>query len=302
MAQVYRSVTELIGNTPLVRLSRLESALGLGAQLYGKLEGLNPGGSLKDRAALSMIRRAMQRGELPEGGVVVEPTGGNCGVALSMVCAALGLRCILVMPENIDRQRIEHMRIFGAEIIMTPPAEGLSGAVQRDREIRDSTPGCFMPMQFENDDNCDAHRHGTGLEIIEALGLVDFLVAGVGSGGSLTGCAEEIRRHCPECRIVAVEPVDSPVLSGGFPGAHGIPGIGPGFVPPILNQYILSDIVRVRTPESLEMVRMLARFEGILCGPSSGAALSAAAGIARDEANRNRRIVVLLPDSGEKYL
>lgn len=302
MAQVYGNLTELIGGTPLLRLSRLERAYGCQAELYGKLECLNPGGSLKDRAALRMVTAAMERGELPENGVVVEPTGGNCGVALSMVCAALGLKCILVMPENIDPQRIENIRAYGAEIVMTPPSEGMTGAVEKARAIRDSTPGCFMPTQFENDDNCEAHRRGTGREIIEALGSVDFLVAGVGSGGALTGCGEEIKKYCPDCRIVAVEPVDSPVLSGGFPGGHGIPGIGAGFVPPILNQYILSEVMRARTPDSLRMVHELARLEGVLCGPSSGAALAAAVAIAQKEENAGRHVVVILPDNGEKYL
>ncbi len=302
MAQIYGSLTELIGKTPLLRLHRLERAYGCRAALYGKLEGMNPGGSLKDRAALQMITAAMQRGELPEVGVVVEPTGGNCGVALSMVCAALGLKCILVMPENIDRQRVEHMRMYGAEIIMTPPGDGVAGAVERARDIHANTPGCFMPSQFDNDDNCEAHRRGTGREIVEALGTVDFLVAGVGSGGSLTGCGEEVRKHCPDCRVVAVEPVDSPVISGGFPGGHDIPGIGAGFVPPILNPYLLSEVVRARTPDSLFMVRELARLEGVLCGPSSGAALTAAVAIAQRPENDGRQVVVLLPDNGEKYL
>lgn len=302
MAQIYGNITELIGKTPLLHLGRLGQAYGCRASVYGKLECFNPGGSLKDRAALQMVTAAMQRGELPEGGVVVEPTGGNCGVALSMVCAALGLRCILVVPEDMDPLRVENMRTYGAEIVMTPAAEGAVGAAEKARAIRDSTPGCFMPMQFENDDNCEAHRRGTGLEIVEALGQVDFLVAGVGSGGSLTGCGEVIKAHCPDCRIVAVEPVDSPVISGGFPGGHGIPGIGAGFIPPILNEYILDEVMRARTPDSLLMVRELARLEGVLCGPSSGAALAAAVSIAQREENSGKRVVVILPDNGEVYL
>lgn len=302
MSRVYDNVTELIGSTPLLRLHRLEQAYDCRAALYAKLEGFNPGGSLKDRAALHMLRCAMNRGELPPGGVVVEATGGNTGVALAMVCAALGLRCILVMPENVEPTRVGSMRIYGAEIVLTPAADGAAGAGERAREIRDNTPGCFMPMPFDNDDNCQAHRQGTGREILEALPQVDVLVAGVGSGGSLTGCGEEIRKHCPECRVVAVEPVDSPVLSGGFPGGHGIPGIGAGFVPSILNTYIVDEVIRARTPDSTHMMGELARLEGVLCGISSGAALSAALSLAQKREYAGKNIVVLLPDNGEKYL
>ncbi|ODU57758.1 MAG: hypothetical protein ABT01_01580 [Clostridium sp. SCN 57-10] len=302
MTQVYGSAAELIGATPLLRLKRLEQAHGCRAALYGKLESYNPGGSLKDRAALFMLRDALSRGVLTEGMTVVEGSGGNAGVSMAMACAALGLKCVIVLPDNTPHERRALIAAFGARIEETPAAQGLARCAERARELCSASP-CFQPCQFENDAACEAHRRTTAREILDALpGGIDCFVAGVGTGASLTGCGEVLKMHFPDCRVIAVEPVDSPVLSGGFPGGHVLQGIGAGFVPPILNTYIIDEVIRARTPDSFAMARECAAREGVLCGISSGAALSAAVSVAQRYENTGKTVVVLLPDSGERYL
>ena len=302
MTHVSDRATELIGQTPLLRLRRLEQAYCCRAALYGKLEGFNPGGSHKDRAALFMLRDALARGVLTEDMTVVEATGGNAGVSLAMACAMLGLRCVIVLPDNTPAEKRTLIAAYGARIEQTPASLGLSGCAERARELCARTPS-FQPLQFENDAGCEAHRRTTARELLQALpNGIDYFVAGVGTGAALTGCGEVLKMNFPDCRIIAVEPVDSPVISGGFPGAHAIAGIGAGFVPPILNVYIIDEVLRARTPDSFALARDCARLEGVLCGISSGAALSAAVTVAQRPETEGKSVVVLLPDSGERYL
>jgi cysteine synthase A len=294
-------VTALIGGTPLVRLNKM--AAGLPAAVAVKLESLNPGGSVKDRIALSILEEAEKRGLLGEGGTLVEATSGNTGIGLAMVCAVRGYRLILTMPETMSEERRRLLRAYGAELVLTPGEKGMQGAVDRAAELAAEIPGAFMPRQFENPDNPAAHRRGTGPEIWrDTGGRVDIFVAGVGTGGALTGTAEFLKERKPSVRAVAVEPAESPVLSGGRPGPHKIQGIGAGFIPAVLNRSIVDEIIRVTAEEAFDASRRLAREEGILAGISSGAALHAALVVAGREENRGQLVVVLLPDTGERYL
>lgn len=303
MSKTVSSVTELIGDTPLVRLVRYDEAIGAQGVIYAKVEFFNPGGSVKDRVALSMIESAEAAGVLKPGATIIEPTSGNTGVGLAMVGTARGYKVVLTMPETMSVERRKLLAALGAEIVLTPGAAGMKGAIAEAERLRDATPGAVILGQFVNPANPEAHYRSTGPEIWEALdGKVDFFVAGVGTGGTVSGTGRYLKERNPEVRIVAVEPVDSPVLSGGKPGPHKLQGIGAGFVPEIYNATVVDEVMTVGTEEAFEATRRLAATEGLLVGISSGAALYAASEIARREENRGKNIVVLLPDTGERYL
>lgn len=303
MSKTVSSVTELIGDTPLVRLVRYDEAIGAQGVIYAKVEFFNPGGSVKDRVALSMIDSAEAAGVLKPGATIIEPTSGNTGVGLAMVGTARGYKVVLTMPETMSVERRKLLAALGAEIVLTPGTAGMKGAIAEAERLRDATPGAVILGQFVNPANPEAHYRSTGPEIWEALdGKVDFFVAGVGTGGTVSGTGRYLKERNPEVRIVAVEPVDSPVLSGGKPGPHKLQGIGAGFVPEIYNATVVDEVMTVGTEEAFEATRRLAATEGLLVGISSGAALYAASEIARREENRGKNIVVLLPDTGERYL
>lgn len=295
---VANNLSELIGNTPLVRIEKLNPGPG---KLYAKLEMFNPY-SIKDRAARSMLTAAEEQGLLKPGGHIVEPTSGNMGIALAFLAAVKGYGITLTMPENMSPERVKMLKALGANIVLTPAANGMTGAIQKAQEILAQTPGAFMPSQFENPANAQAHRQ-TAQEILTALdGKVDALVCGVGTGGTLTGTARELKKHCPHLQVIAVEPADSPVLSGGKAGPHKLQGIGAGFVPAILDTQLIDEILPVTAQDAGQTARALAKAEGILAGISSGAALWAALQVAAREQNDNKNIVVIFPDSGERYL
>jgi len=300
--KVARDVTELIGNTPLVWLDRV--AEGLAARIAGKLEFFNPASSVKDRIAVAMIETAELEGRIKEDTIILEPTSGNTGVGLAFVCAARGYRLVLTMPESVssgERRRI--LKAFGARLILTPASEGMTGAVERAEQLAAEDSRYFIPQQFENPANPEIHRQTTAEEIWQDTeGQVDIVVAGVGTGGTLTGVAEVIKKRKPSAKAIAVEPTESNVLSGGEPGLHGIQGIGAGFVPKVLNRQIIDEVIAVDTTEAMRAARQLARREGILAGISSGAALHAALEVARREENEGKLIVAILPDTGERYL
>jgi cysteine synthase A len=298
---IARDSSELIGNTPLVRLNRI--AGGAGAEVLAKLESFNPLGSVKDRIGMAMIADAEEKGLLNNDCVVIEPTSGNTGVALAFVCAARGYRLILVMPDTMSVERRQILRILGAELVLTPGSEGMAGAIRKAEELTSATPNSFMPQQFKNPSNPEIHRLTTAEEIWnDTGGKVDILVCGVGTGGTITGVSEVIKARKPGFWTVAVEPVASPVLSGGKPGPHRIQGIGAGFVPAVLRTELIDEVVRVSDEDAGETTVRLAREEGILAGISSGAATWAALQVARKPENRGRMIVVVLPDTGERYL
>lgn len=300
MLQVASDVTELIGRTPIVKLSRLPREAS--ADVLAKLEAFNPGGSVKDRIALSMIERAEKEGRVKPGAVIVEPTSGNTGIGLAMIAAARGYRLILVMPDTMSVERRKLLAAFGAEVVLTPGGEGMRGAVERAEQLVNSNPAYFMPQQFANPANPQVHRETTAVEIWEQTGgKIDAFVAGVGTGGTITGVGEVLKARNPAVRIVAVEPAASPVLSGGKPGPHKIQGIGAGFVPEVLNRDVIDAIITVTNEEAMETVRRLAREEGILAGISSGAAVYAALLEAR-RLGPGKTVVVVAPDTGERYL
>ncbi|MGE5527709.1 MAG: cysteine synthase A [Patescibacteria group bacterium] len=301
MAGIAADITQLVGSTPMVRLGRFGA--GAGAEIVAKLEYFNPGGSVKDRIGLAMIEAAEKAGVLRPGTVIIEPTSGNTGVGLAMVAAARGYRLILTMPETMSIERRRLLSAYGAELVLTPGAEGMTGAVRRAAELAAGLPGSFMPQQFENPANPEAHRRTTAEEIWEDTGGgVDVIVAGVGTGGTITGLGEELKKRKRSIWTIAVEPADSPVLSGGRPGPHKIQGIGAGFVPGVLNRKVVDEIVTVTADEAFAAARRLAREEGILAGISSGAAAHAALCAAQKPAHKGRTIVVILPDTGERYL
>ena len=301
--KIYNSVEEIIGNTPLVRLGSLSARMGCRGEVIAKVESVNPGGSVKDRVALEMIREKELRGEIKPGATIIEPTSGNTGIGLSMIAAARGYKAVIVMPSNMSKERIMLMRAYGAEVVLTDASLGMSGAIARAEELMRETPGSFIPGQFVNPDNPLAHYKTTGPEIYrDTDGEVDILVCGVGTGGTISGTARYLKEKKPSVRVVAVEPKDSAVLSGGKAGKHGLQGIGAGFIPEALDTSVYDEIVTVSTEEAYEAARLLAREEGILSGISAGAALHAAITVAKREENEGKRIVVILPDTGDRYL
>lgn len=303
MTKIAENLTELIGNTPLLRLNNYMREAGLEATLLAKLEYFNPLGSVKDRIGYAMIRDAEEKGLLQNGNVIIEATSGNTGIALAFVAAAKGYRLILLMPETFSEERRNLLKALGAELVLTPGAEGMGGAVRRAEELAAQTPGSFVPRQFKNPANPEIHRRTTAEEIWrDTGGAVDILVAGVGTGGTITGVGEVLKQRKPGVRVVAVEPHDSPVLSGGRPGPHKIQGIGPGFVPDVLNRAVIDEVLQVTNDQAFDTARALARTEGLLVGISSGAAAFAAAEVARRGENRGKMVVAVLPDTGERYL
>ena len=301
MARIAGNMAELIGKTPLVKLNKV--AAGLGAEVVVKLELFNPGGSVKDRIGLAMVEAAEKAGLLKKDSVIIEPTSGNTGVGLAMVAAARGYRLILTMPETMSIERRKLLAAYGAELVLTPGPEGMKGAIKKAEELTASTPNAFMPQQFKNLANPEVHRQTTAHEIwVDTDGKVGMVVAGVGTGGTITGVAEVLKALKPSLQAVAVEPADSPVLSGGQPGPHKLQGIGAGFVPEILNVRIIDEIIKVTTDEAFSTARRLAKEEGILVGISSGAATHAALQLAARPENKGKLIVAILPDTGERYL
>lgn len=303
MAKIYNSAEELIGSTPLLRLCNIEKKYNLKAKLLAKLEYLNPAGSVKDRAALSMINRAEKQGRLKKNSVIIEPTSGNTGIGLALICAIRGYRLIIVMPDTMSEERRCLIKAYGAELVLTDGKKGMSGAIEKAESLAKEIPDSFIPAQFDNPDNPLAHFETTGPEIYEDTnGEVDIFVAGVGTGGTISGTGEFLKSKLKNIEIVAVEPENSPVLSKGTSGAHKIQGIGAGFVPKALNTEIIDKIMTVSDVAAFEMGRTLGITEGILCGISSGAALSAAIELGKKEENADKTIVVLLPDTGDRYL
>lgn len=301
MSNIANNIIELIGNTPLVRLNRVTA--GAGAEVLAKLEFQNPGGSVKDRIAKSMIEAAEAAHKLKPDTIILEPTSGNTGIGLAMVAAAKGYRCTLVMPDTMSMERRKLLRAFGAELILTPGSEGMPGAIRIAAEMAAADPRYFVPQQFDNPANPEIHRRTTAEEIWrDTDGKLDIFVSGVGTGGTLTGVGQVIKPRLPHLKIVAVEPTDSPVLSGGKPGPHKIQGIGAGFIPSVLDTSLIDEVIRVTNDEAFDMARRLPKEEGILVGISSGAAIHATLQVARRPENGGKRIVVVVPSYGERYL
>lgn len=303
MAKLVQNITELIGGTPLVKLNRVVPEGS--AEVYVKLEFQNPGASVKDRIAINMVEAAEKDGSLKPGDTIIEPTSGNTGIGLAMVAAAKGYKAVLVMPDTMSMERRNLLRAFGAELILTPGAEGMKGAIKKAEELQASNENYFMPQQFKNQANVEVHRRTTGPEIVEAInaydGKLDAFVAGIGTGGTITGAGSVLREHFPNIHIVAVEPANSPVLSGGNPGPHKIQGIGAGFVPDILDTQIYNEVIKVENDDAFETSRQVAREEGILGGISSGAAIYAAIEVAK-KLGVGKRVVAVVPSNGERYL
>ena len=303
MRNICRSVGELIGKTPLMELCNTEKKLALEATVLVKLEGMNPAGSAKDRVALSMINDAEARGILQPGGTIIEPTSGNTGIGLACLAAARGYRAVIVMPDSMSPERIKLMSAYGAQVVLTPGAEGMAGAIAKAEALAAEIPGSFVAGQFENPANAQAHYDTTGPEIwADTAGQVDLFVAGIGTGGTITGTGRYLKEQNPQIRIVGVEPAGSPILSGGEAGKHGLQGIGAGFIPKVLDTGIYDRIIPVTEEEAYAAARDLGKNEGILAGITSGAALHAGLTLAAQPENRGKTIVVLLPDTGERYL
>ena len=300
---IYSSVAELIGNTPMLSLSRFAASEGVTATILAKLEAKNPAGSAKDRVALAMIEDAERRGLITAGATLIEPTSGNTGIGLAAIAASRGYRAVIVMPDTMSIERRQLMAAYGAEVVLTPGAEGMAGAIRRAEELKKEIPGAFIPAQFENPENPNAHYRTTGPEILaDTEGALDFFVAGVGTGGTITGVGRYLTEHIDGIRIVGVEPSGSPILSGGKAGAHGLQGIGAGFIPTTLDVTVLNEVITITEDEAYATAKRLAATEGVLCGISGGAALAAAVKLARRAENGAARIAVLLPDTGERYL
>lgn len=304
MAKIVKNLTDLIGNTPLLELRNFNKKHSLSAKLIAKLEYFNPAGSVKDRIGYGMIVAAEEKGLINQDTVIIEPTSGNTGVALAFVSAARGYRLILTMPETMSQERRNLLKALGAELVLTPGAEGMTGAIKKANELAAEIPHAFIPQQFENPANPESHRNTTALEIWnDTDGKIDIFVAGVGSGGTITGVGEVLKKKNPNIKIIAVEPAVSPVLSGGKPGpGNKIQGIGAGFVPDILNREIIDEVIPVKNEDAYETTRNLTKTEGLLVGISSGAAVYAASLVAKRPENTGKTIVVLLPDTGERYL
>ncbi len=303
MSKIYRSADELIGGTPLMELTHIEKELGLKAKILAKLEYFNPAGSVKDRIAKAMIDDAEEKGLLKKGSVIIEPTSGNTGIGLASVAAARGYRIIIVMPETMSVERRQIMKAYGAELVLTEGAKGMKGAIEKADELAKEIPNSFIPGQFVNPANPKAHFEHTGPEIYEDTdGKVDFFVAGVGTGGTITGVGEYLKSRNPDVKIVAVEPATSAVLSTGVAGAHKIQGIGAGFVPDVLDTKVYDEIIPVSNEDAFATGKLIGKKEGVLVGISSGAALSAAIELAKRPENEGKNIVVLFPDTGDRYL
>lgn len=303
MSTIYTSVEQLIGNTPLVELTQIEKELGLKAKLIAKLELFNPAGSVKDRVALAMINDAEKRGVLNKDSVIIEPTSGNTGIGLASVAAARGYKLIIVMPDSMSVERRQIMKSYGAQLVLSPGAKGMPGAIELANQLAASTPNSFIAGQFVNPANVMAHYTTTGPEIYFATdGKVDIFVAGVGTGGTITGTGKYLKEQNSKIKVVAVEPATSPVLSKGVKGPHGIQGIGAGFVPDILDTGIYDEIIPVKDEDAFTYDRLMGKREGVLVGISSGAALAAAVELAKREENAGKQIVVLMPDTGDRYL
>lgn len=303
MTRIAKSMIELIGNTPLMELSNYSQYHQIRARLLAKLEFFNPGGSVKDRIGLGMITDAEDRGLLNTDSIIIEPTSGNTGIGLALVAAAKGYRLMIVMPDSFSIERRNLLKALGAELVLTPGMEGMPGAIRKAEQLASELPNSFMPQQFGNPANPETHRQTTAEEIWnDTDGEIDFFVAGVGSGGTLTGVGEALKAKCPDIKLVAIEPFDSPVISGGNPGSHNIQGIGAGFIPGVLNTKIIDEVFPVKSEEAFAAVKQLAKLEGMLVGISAGAAVHAAAEIAKRPENSGKTIVVLIPDSGERYL
>lgn len=303
MKKIAKQLTDLVGNTPLLELSNYNKAKGLKARLIVKLESFNPAGSVKDRVALAMIEDAEASGLLKPGAAIIEPTSGNTGIGLAFVAAAKGYKLILTMPDTMSVERRNLLKALGAELVLTPGANGMKGAIARAEELKAATPGAVILQQFDNPANPAMHERTTGQEIWrDTEGVVDIFVAGVGTGGTVSGVGAALKKHNPAVKVVAVEPTDSPVLSGGAPGAHKIQGIGAGFVPKNYNPAVVDEILQVTNDDAIRAGRELAKLEGLLVGISSGAAVSAATRLALLPENAGKTIVALLPDTGERYL
>lgn len=303
MVKIAQSLTDLIGNTPLLELNNYSREQGLEARVIGKLEYFNPAGSIKDRIGYAMIKDAEEKGLLTKDTVIIEPTSGNTGIALAFVSAAKGYRLILTMPDTMSMERRNLLKALGAELVLTPGAEGMKGAIAKAEELAQEIENSYIPQQFKNPANPAIHRVTTAEEIWQDTdGQVDILVAGVGTGGTITGVGEVLKAKKPGLKVYAVEPFDSPVLSGGNPGSHKLQGIGAGFVPDVLNLSIVDEIIKVKNEDAFDTTRKLAKSEGLLVGISSGAAAYAATEIARRPENKGKNIVVVLPDTGERYL
>lgn len=303
MSKIYTSADQLVGKTPLLELTHIEKSLGLQAKIYAKLEYFNPAGSVKDRIAKAMIEDAEEKGLLKEGSVIIEPTSGNTGIGLAAIAAAKGYKIIIVMPETMSVERRQLMKAYGAELVLTEGAKGMKGAIAKASELAAETPDSFIPGQFVNPANPKVHRETTGPEIYEDIdGQVDFLVAGVGTGGTITGAGEYLKSVKPDVKVVAVEPKTSAVLSTGVAGSHKIQGIGAGFVPDVLNTKIYDEIITVDNDDAFATGKLIGRKEGVLVGISSGAATWAAIELAKRPENKGKNIVVVLPDTGDRYL
>ena len=301
--RIANKLTELVGNTPMLTLGGYSRKHGIVCDLTAKLEYFNPLGSSKDRVGVKMIEDAEQKGLLTEGSVIIEPTSGNTGVGLAFAAAIKGYKMILTMPENMSKERIRLLSALGAEIVLTPAAEGMSGAIKKANELKEQYDNAYIPPQFDNPANPQAHRESTGPEILrDTYGKIDYFVAGIGTGGTITGIGEVLKAYNPKIQVVGIEPASSAVLSGGEKGAHGLMGIGAGFVPSVLNRSIIDEIIPVTEEQAYEAAREVAVTDGLLVGISSGAALYAAKELALRVNDKHKRIVVLLPDSGERYL
>jgi len=303
MSKIAKSLLELIGNTPLVQLDRFTQAEGLNARIIAKVESFNPLGSVKDRVGYALITDAEEKGLINKDTLIIEPTSGNTGIGLAYVAAIKGYRLILTMPESMSQERRSLLKALGAELILTPAAKGMKGAIDKANELKAEHPNSYIPGQFVNPANAEAHRRTTAQEILRDMdGRVDFFVSAVGTGGTITGIGEVLKAHDPSTRVIAVEPTASPVLSGGKPGPHKIQGIGAGFVPEVLNTKVYDEIITVENDAAFAASRLASRTEGLLVGISSGAALHAAEVLAKRPENAGKTIVVLLPDTGERYL
>lgn len=301
--KIYGSIEETIGHTPLVELKRIEKEYNLNGRLFAKLEGFNPAGSAKDRVALQMLNDAEEAGIIKDGAVIIEPTSGNTGIGLAAIGAVRGYKVILVMPDTMSIERIKILKGYGAEVILTPGAEGMTGAIKKAEELSKATPNSFIPAQFDNPSNPKAHVNTTGPEIWEDTdGKVDYIVAGAGTGGTITGCAKYLKSKNKDLKAVAIEPATSAVLSGESAGKHGLQGIGAGFIPKVLDTKLLDEVIKVTDDDAIATGKMIGRTEGYLIGISGGAALWAAMEVCKRPENKDKNVVVILPDSGDKYL